>query len=422
MRKIWSQQSELVKNFLTLFSGTFLAQVAPFLASLLLARLFLPEEFGEFGVVMSMVSVCAVMISGRYELALVLPKSDRAGKAISVASMLFTLVYSVLLGIVAWIFWPQIGAYLQLQNPYWVLVVPGICFVAGIYNPFSYWLTRKKAFKRAAVNKVVQTWSLAGVSLVLGFLAVRSGLIYGYIAGWVLLTGFSIYQARLENWDLKGISWRAVRRMAHEFREFPLLNSLPALLNTLAPHMMVFYISHTFSQDEVGYYNYARQLLLGPLSMIATAFAQVYFQRIAEKKQDNESFYSEFRKLFLLLAGGGLLVALVVAFLGPWLFKTILGDIWEPSGQFARILVISYAIQFAVSPLSTILAALKEMKLATLFPILYFILMLVLYLLNMQDINRFIPWLTAFESVAYIIYGLIIWYAVRRYENRLNPR
>ena len=59
--------SEFIKNSLTLSGGVAIAQVLPFLFYPVLGRIFTPAEFGLLAVITSIVSVLAVVGSGKYE-------------------------------------------------------------------------------------------------------------------------------------------------------------------------------------------------------------------------------------------------------------------------------------------------------------------------------------------------------------------
>ena len=104
------------------------------------------------------------------------------------------------------------------------------------------------------------------------------------------------------------------------------------------------------------------------------------------------------------------------------LFKWFFGEEWEVSGVYSQTLIFSYAFSFIISPLGNVLIALNRLKLATLFPVLYFLLILLLYLLKPTNINQFIFDLTCVDITAYGIYGLVIYIAVLEYEKSLKEK
>jgi O-antigen/teichoic acid export membrane protein len=69
-------KSEFAKNVLTLMTGTTIAQAIPIAISPILTRIYTPEDFGVFALYMSLASIISVVATGRYELAIMLPKKD----------------------------------------------------------------------------------------------------------------------------------------------------------------------------------------------------------------------------------------------------------------------------------------------------------------------------------------------------------
>jgi len=69
-------KSEFSRNVLTLMTGTTIAQAIPIAISPILTRIYTPEDFGVFALYMSVASLLAVVDTGSYEHAIILPKKD----------------------------------------------------------------------------------------------------------------------------------------------------------------------------------------------------------------------------------------------------------------------------------------------------------------------------------------------------------
>ena len=68
--------SASTRHVLTLLTGSGLAQAIALAVSPLLTRLYAPGQFGLFALYLSVVALLAVVATGRYELAIVLPEAD----------------------------------------------------------------------------------------------------------------------------------------------------------------------------------------------------------------------------------------------------------------------------------------------------------------------------------------------------------
>ena len=69
--------SEFVKNVFTIFTGNVVAQAIPFLMEPVLARIYSPDDFAVVSVYLAVANLFSIVATGRYELAIMLPKEDK---------------------------------------------------------------------------------------------------------------------------------------------------------------------------------------------------------------------------------------------------------------------------------------------------------------------------------------------------------
>ena len=67
MLKKLSENSGLVRNILTLFTGSTIAQAIPVLISPILTRLYPVSDFATLTVVTTVIALVGVIVAGRYE-------------------------------------------------------------------------------------------------------------------------------------------------------------------------------------------------------------------------------------------------------------------------------------------------------------------------------------------------------------------
>ena len=87
-------KSEFSRNVLTLMTGTTIAQAIPIAISPILTRIYAPEDFGMFALYMSVASIISVIATGRYELAIMLPKKDEDAVNIVALSIIISFFVS----------------------------------------------------------------------------------------------------------------------------------------------------------------------------------------------------------------------------------------------------------------------------------------------------------------------------------------
>ncbi len=84
------KENEFLKNVLTLVSATGVAQAIALLIYPVLSRIYTPAEHGLFALYMSIISITAIMSTGKYELATMLPEKDEEGASLTILSTLIS--------------------------------------------------------------------------------------------------------------------------------------------------------------------------------------------------------------------------------------------------------------------------------------------------------------------------------------------
>jgi len=147
--------SASARHVLTLMTGTTLAQAIALAISPILTRLYAPEQFGVFALYLSIVALLAIVATGRYELAIVLPESDVDAWHLCALALLIAAAVSVstLLGV--WIFGERIAARVgDARMADWLFIVshtkPGTYAYMKLVNESKYVVIRdrRKADRR----------------------------------------------------------------------------------------------------------------------------------------------------------------------------------------------------------------------------------------------------------------------------------
>ena len=69
--------SDFNKNVFALAFGTSIAQFITYASYPIVSRLYTPQEFGVFGLFTSIAGMITLISTGRYELAIILPSSEK---------------------------------------------------------------------------------------------------------------------------------------------------------------------------------------------------------------------------------------------------------------------------------------------------------------------------------------------------------
>ena len=358
-------KSEFIKNIITLFSWSTIAQVIAFAAEPILSRLYDPEEFGILALYVSIASIFAIISTGRYELAVMLPKKDRESVNIIGISLIITLITTILTFVLILSFNKHICNWVNNQNilPY-LYFVPLTVLLTGIYQTFNYWATRKKAFTHVALSRISQSSSNAIIAIILGIQKLSStGLVIAYLTGQVfmnipVLFRFIKYDKKL----IKHISKQKMRKMGKTYSDFPKINTLHAFSDMLQFSFVIFLISYFFNEATLGYYSKTFRILTLPASFIGSAVSQVFYQKASNVYNQNGDLKDLVKKTMFGLSLLAFPIFAAIFLWGDDIFAFVLGDIWRTSGEFAQILSIWMYFKFIVSPVSNIPIILNKQK------------------------------------------------------------
>lgn len=363
---ILRKKTSFAGDVLTLVSGTTFAQILTILATPILTRLYGPEDFGLFALFLSITGIIGTIICLRYELSIMLPKSDEEAANLLGLSFVIALTLSIITIPFIWfgrypiqniLKAPQLGTYLWL--------VPFFVFVSGVFLALEYWNSRTKHYKRLSVARVVRSVTSTGTQISAGFggYATGGGLISASLGGQfvsTLILGGQIWKND-KSLFLRSISLKKMTEAMKRYRKFPLVDSWSALLNIISWQMPIFLLATFFSPVVVGFYSLGFRLLQLPMSFIGSSISQVFFQRASEAKSEG-TLSSLVENVFRLLVIIGMFPILTMTVVGSDIFSVIFGEIWTEAGVFTQILSIWAFVWFISSPLSTLWIILEKQE------------------------------------------------------------
>lgn len=414
--------SDFTKDSVSNITGTILAQSIPILMQPVLRRIYSPEEFGLAAVYFSIITVLCVAVGLNFHSAIVLPKSEREAKALLLGSTLIALISSVILGVILFLFGKQIVHFFGWGEQLipWLYLIPISAFLNSVHLSFGSWLTRARAYRASAINKVSRRFFESGFQLGLGLTLQKGGLLLGTWLGDVMNAVTYWIQFRRISGDFRGISLEEMKSALYRYIDFFRISLWTNLLSKVSYIIPILLAERLYASAITGQLDLGRQLLALPLSLITVGLAQVMLQQLSIKVNDNQSIIPLIKKVFLILFGMSLLMTLGMMIFGESLFVFIFGEEWRLGGILASWLVMSYALRFVVVPLSNVLMVLERLKWNSLWQLFYFCSMLMLFLIEGLDVLTWIKVVVLLDVLAYSIYGVIIWKAIRQYEAKLS--
>lgn len=338
-----------IRHASVLVVGSVVSQILPLLAAPLLTRLYSPSDFGIFGMFFAASNVLSIVVTGRFELAVLLPKSDRAALEITLLALLVTGLGSVLLSVfcAGILFLGWLDQEVSHVVPYGVVMVLGL----AVHQSLTYWFNRKEDYRRIAFNRILRSGSTVGTSIVAGWsLGLADGLIIGAVVGQSLAALALAYPwIRDAKPSLQSLS--GVKQQAARYNAFPRFSLVGDTINSASSQLPYLVFGAFFPQAVGGFFTLAQRVCGAPSSVIASSVGDVFRQRAAVALMERGNFREVWKQTFTLLLCTSTIPFLVVYLFGPTLFGGVFGSEWEESGVFASILAPFYWLAFTGSVL-----------------------------------------------------------------------
>jgi len=347
------RESEFYRHVLTILSGSTLAQLIPLLSEPIIVRLFSPVELGILALFLSVATIFASVATARYEMAIVLPKKDEMAINILALSLFITVLMSLFSGTVILFFHDSIAHFANSTDlDQFLKWVPLYVLIAGIFQSFNQWATRKKYFKNIAFSKLSQSSANAGVSISTGWLGWNTlGLIWGQMTGWLLGSFPLIFKFYQQDKKLVSrVNREAMVEQAKKYKDFPQINSAHVLSDIGQQSLVSFIIANYFTDRTLGFYSRMIRIVKVPAGFIGNAMAQVLYQKASQQWQKEKNIRPLLVSNMKIMAILGLPIFLTLAIWGPEIFGFVLGRQWVVAGHYAQIISPWLLLNFIVSP------------------------------------------------------------------------
>ena len=366
------RNNRFVKNVALLLSGNVIGQLIPILASVLLTRLYSPNDFAVLAYFLTVTGIISVIAGGRYEIAIMLPKENVKANALYFVSIGFTFLFTLLVTLLCFLFGEKFALVFKAEElTEFIYLIPLSILLIGLYQSANFYSNRLSSYKLMSATVVSRSFFTSSTNILIGWMKlIPGGLIIGTLVGQfiaaVVLTLGSIKEL------LKEIpSSKDMLSVLKEYKDFPLKNGVSIFFNLLANQLPILLIGYLFqNNDVVGWYALVLRVLNLPLMTIGKSVSQVFYQQTNqnEKSSHRNLFVKTSKALFVLI----LIPALALLFAGPQLFGFIFGKTWVISGYYAQIFILFYVLRFVFSPQSTLLISSGRLKTELVFNLSFF--------------------------------------------------
>jgi O-antigen/teichoic acid export membrane protein len=346
--------SKFALNVIKLITGTALGQAIIVLASPVLTRIYSPSDFGILAIYISIVSIASVIISLRYESAIVLPKDEEKALDLVLLSLGIAFGFSLLLLLIAVVFNKPVTTLVDAPEfSFFLYLIPLSTFFYGSFQTLSFYHTRRQNFNQLAFSNTLKGFGTTGTQISYGLVLPPNalGLILGQIAGNALAT-FSLfhkfYRTILNR--VRSDLPKNLKSVLIEYKLFPLFTSSTTFVNAIAQNMPALLLALLFSPKIAGFYAVSARVMMVPIALVGNSVRQVFYQRASELYNQGNSIFHLFKKMTINLTLIGILPTVIILIFGEVIFGMVLGGTWAEAGIYASIIALWQYLGFLNRP------------------------------------------------------------------------
>ena len=406
------EKDHFLKNVLTIFSGTTIAQIINLSAIIILQRYFYsPEEYAPFRLFFEFAAVFSSISALRMESGLILERQDQRALSLLRICLRYTLIISLIGGITFTFYFINEIKVFQYE---WLLLglMPFAILANGIIQISRQFFTRSKHFLTITSSRVIHSTTGSISQIITGLLNFNFiGLIVGRLIG-LFSCNLNYVRKYLKNYRWVKKNKELEKELVQKHKNFIWFSSPGVFVGNSINLITLIFFTHYYGEQFSGLLAAAIQYLGLLIMMFSSSFAQVYYNEIAQIKDSNKLLksYTYWLKRLLMMT---LLGWIILVFTPSSLLTIILGEKW--SGLMVTIKIISpwMAVMFVASSLSYIFIRLGKQKEVFFFDIFHLVIILFGLLIGHYFLNDQIQILYIISSVQTLFYILSISLALK---------
>ena len=404
--------SDYSKSVLKVFTGSTLAFAISFLLIPVISRIYQPAEYGNFQVMLSILTALSVLASLKYETAIVLPEKQEERNDLFLLCLILLCSTTLIFGLIFFTAGEYILGLLDVDvlKPY-VLYMIVLFFFVGLFQITRYNFIAQKKYGQLSVNNVVNSVIMNGGKVGLGYLnPVFSSLFWGHFAGVAIASAYSLFVVQF---NMKTTTDR-LKKAALKYRRFFIFEMPGVFLLSLTVKLPIFLIAKYHGTEAAGLYAMAALIIDAPLDLIAKSVKEVFYKSAAERalkdKAELKVFFIQNMKVLGVI---GIVVTLFIIFGGELLIDLVLGKDWNEVGWMIKILILAKIFHFVSNVTASALRIIDSQNLYFLMMSFFFISRLTFLFLFKDHMTSMIWALAGSTILFYLFYNTLV-------INRLN--
>lgn len=337
--------NKFFKSTATLASGNILAQAISVFTVPIISRLYSPQTFGEYGVVVSAAAIVMAFSTLGLSAAIMVPDDELQTKVVFFTASITQVVIAALVFLIMLLLMP-VYRFFNTTIPY--LQACFLMFIYMIVTTFAQllqvYLNKKELYRVLFWNTIIGSSATLVINIPMGIMGF--GVIGFFAASVVSSVVASILMIIKVKPFLRTIRFRDIIGVYKKYKDFLLFQCPANTLTTISTQLPKQMFSNMFGNSALGDYEMTQNLMGHPSRLIAAPIATVYFKTASQSYKEGKNIadftFSLIKKIMLI----AFIPLLIIIIFGKPLFGFILGQSWQSVGDTAGVLGSLYLLLF----------------------------------------------------------------------------
>jgi O-antigen/teichoic acid export membrane protein len=409
-------KSEFIRHSFILFLGLVFAQSLSVILYPVFSRIYTPGQFGTFALFVSITGIMALLSSGVYEQAILLPREEKKALTLIALPLILTMVQCSLFFVLILLFKDFIANKLlnNAQIKPFLLLIPVSVLLNNVYTTFTFYANRRKHYSFISQSAINQGVGINISKLVFGTSNLaNSGLILGRIIGQFTSAVQLVTQVVRKSASLRheiNYSPDSLKEVAVAYKNFPMFRMPLALMNTFSTALPVFVLNKYFTAFDAGQYSLAAGVLLTPVVLIVSAVSKVLNQNIIERMNSGVPVYAYIKRVLRIIMPVTAVLFIAFFFFSKIIFVFLFGNDWQEAGKIGGMLLPWVFMVLFATPFGFVPDMFFRQKKAMIIDAVYLVLRIISMAAGVLVQNIFLSiGLFVITGFAVLAYNLI-WY------------
>ena len=336
------------------------------------------EEFGEYAVYASILTIASVVVSLAYDQAVVSAKDNNEAQQLMFGTVYLSGVLCLLMTVLLFLFRDLVLSWMKLTHCDWLYILPINVFLLCFYYLITSYNYRIGKYRSIGVAACVRSGGMGVMQVLLFYAGVSNvGLSLGRVVALLMCCVPLEYSVFISGISIKNGRLGCVIKAFKNNYQFPIFQFPASFVDRFLDATITFAILLLYTQKELGIYSLVIQVLGMPVNLVSTSLRKLCISEFGKIRNDVRAS----KKLYLRVTiGMGLLIGvgmLILCLIAEPIFVGLFGEKWSGAGIYIQGLALLYAVKFVTYPLSSVSVVEKKQNIFLLFQVFLVITSLV---------------------------------------------